>query len=77
MFIYPNLCPISSGWFGLIFLRTGFYAGAVFRFHIVIGKDFPHTKIPVNIAKFLLKASNNFCFSADSNNHVHTSNFPP
>lgn len=34
-------------WFGLIFLRSGFYSGGVFRFHIFIGKNFPHSDIPV------------------------------
>ncbi|EFX86300.1 hypothetical protein DAPPUDRAFT_313350 [Daphnia pulex] len=33
-------------WFGLIFLRSGYYAGAVFRFHIFIGKSFPQIDIP-------------------------------
>ncbi|XP_057364535.1 AKT-interacting protein-like [Daphnia carinata] len=33
-------------WFGLIFLRSGCYAGAVFRFNIFIGKNFPQTDIP-------------------------------
>jgi len=39
-------------WFGLIFLRTGFYTGAVFRFHIVIGQNFPHTKMPIPTIMF-------------------------
>lgn len=33
-------------WFGLIFLRTNYYAGATFRFNIFIGKNFPQTDIP-------------------------------
>ena len=38
---------IFTDWFGLIFLRSGYYAGAVFRFHIFIGKTFPQVDIPV------------------------------
>lgn len=39
-------------WFGLIFLRTGFYAGAVFRFHITISKKFPDTDMPIPTIMF-------------------------
>ncbi|XP_055920360.1 protein crossbronx [Eupeodes corollae] len=31
----------SLSWFGVIFVRTGFYAGAVFRFNILLPEKFP------------------------------------
>ena len=42
-----------SDWFGLIFLRSGCYYGATFRFHIFIGKNFPQTDIPVKLFNYL------------------------
>ncbi len=45
--LYQYLFTYFTDWFGLIFLRSGYYAGAVFRFHIFIGKSFPQIDVPV------------------------------
>jgi len=37
-------------WFGVIFVRSGYYSGAVFKFRIHIPHDFPHNEKPPFVA---------------------------
>lgn len=40
-------------WFGVIFVRNGYYAEGIFRFNISLPKDFPNTTdVPVSICHF-------------------------
>jgi len=45
---------LSSEWFGILFVRHGYYAGGVFKFRIILPNDFPSEISPVFICLFLL-----------------------
>lgn len=37
-----------SVWFGVIFVRAGFYEGGVFRFTLTLPEKFPDEEVPVS-----------------------------
>lgn len=48
-----SLIPFTV-WFGVIFVRDGYYTDGVFRFNISLPKDFPNsTEVPVRMTGYL------------------------
>lgn len=35
-------------WFGVVFVRAGFYEGGVFRFTLTLPDEFPNDDVPVS-----------------------------